>query len=108
MTRNILARMSQAAAVSLGLLLPVLAPTGAAASAPVCYASWSDASPVVAEQRLMAVGELTTLAKSRLDGEIVRTTLCFENGRYIYKVVLRSGNGSVRPLTLDARQPFGR
>jgi uncharacterized membrane protein YkoI len=72
----------------------------------VCFASWSEASPVVAEQRLIAVAELSQLARKRLDGEIVRTQLCVENGRYIYKVVVRYANGAMKPHTLDARTPF--
>lgn len=79
----------------------------AARAAPnVCFASWSEASPVVAEQRLIAVAELSQLARKRLDGEIVRTQLCIENGRYIYRVVVRYANGAMKPHTLDARAPF--
>lgn len=90
-----------AAAVALG------GSASAAAGAPVaCYTSWSEASPVVAEQRLVAVAELSQMARKRLDGEIVRTQLCVENGRFIYKVVVRYANGAMRPHTLDARTPF--
>ena len=88
---------------------PLIAPTSASAT-PVngCYASWSDASPVVVQQRLVAVADLTALAKRKLDGEIVRTTLCLENGHYIYKVVVRSASGAVRSITLDAHHPFAQ
>lgn len=86
------------------LALPAGSPLAAARDG--CYTSWSEASPVVAAEQLVAVADLSTMARRRLDGDIVRTVLCVENGRYVYKVMVRSANGATRPLTLDARQPF--
>lgn len=84
------------------------ATTGSAAVPTRCYADWSDAAALVRQEGLVGVDELSRLARTRLDSEVVRTTLCQEGQRYVYRVVLKVQRGSLRVVIVDARQPFGQ
>jgi hypothetical protein len=100
--------------LSLALLIPVVAITGPApaerwtAGAAACIEDWSTAVPVVKEEGLAAVETVTRLAKTRLAGEIVKVTLCKIDERYVYRVLVRSANGRMAPVIVDAKEPFGR
>ena len=72
----------------------------------ICIASWSKAAPIVEANGLMPVEALTKEAPARLNGSIVKATLCEEDGRYIYSLVLREDGGKLRQRKVDARQPF--
>lgn len=73
-----------------------------------CFENWSDAAAIVAKEALRPVSEIGRLTRQQTAAVLVRTTLCNENGRYVYRLVLRHGNGALRNLTVDARQPFAR
>lgn len=73
-----------------------------------CYADWSVAAPIVRKQGLTTVETLWKLAQSKIFGEIVRTTLCEENGTFIYQLLVRDPNGRLVNKKVDARQPFKR
>ena len=80
-----------------------------AQGAPKCFTSWSDAAPVVKRESLAAVERVSALARPSLSGaEIVRTTLCEEQGRYVYHLVVRESKGQLRTVSVDARSPFGQ
>jgi uncharacterized membrane protein YkoI len=97
---------------TLGLLLALmLLPAGATARAEdaACYANWSDAAPVVRAQGLVDMERLSALASTSLAGaEIVRTTLCREQGRFVYRLVVREAKGRLKMVSVDARLPFAR
>lgn len=71
-----------------------------------CIASWSDAAPIVQANALISVEALTREAPSKLDGSIVKATLCEENGRYIYSLVLREKGGKLKQTKVDAKRPY--
>jgi hypothetical protein len=71
-----------------------------------CFAAWSDAAPVVHREALTAVRDLHTQARQRNLGDVVRVTLCTEEGRFVYRLIVREPQGRVVPMTVDARQPF--
>lgn len=73
-----------------------------------CYADWSVAAPIVRKQGLTTVETLWKLAQSKIFGEIVRTTLCEENGGFIYQLLVRDPNGRLVNKKVDARRPFKR
>jgi uncharacterized membrane protein YkoI len=73
-----------------------------------CYADWSVAAPIVRKEGLATVEALSRLAQARISGDIVKTTLCKENGGFVYRLVIRSPKGRLFNRTVDARAPFGR
>jgi uncharacterized membrane protein YkoI len=71
-----------------------------------CYADWSDAAPVVRREALLPTEMLLQQARLRKLGDLVRITLCEQQGRYVYRLVVASAPGRLRNMTVDARQPF--
>jgi hypothetical protein len=80
-----------------------------AASLPIgitCFADWSDAVPVVQREALTAVRDIHSLARQRRLGDVVRVTLCSDEGRYVYRLLLREPKGAIVSMMVDARRPF--
>ncbi|MGE5267741.1 MAG: PepSY domain-containing protein [Deltaproteobacteria bacterium] len=78
------------------------------ADSSMCIDDWSTAVPVVKEEGLAPVETVTRLAKTRLQGAIVKVTLCKLEERYVYRLLVRSSNGKMAPVFVDAKEPFGR
>ena len=78
------------------------------AGAANCYADWSVAAPIVRKERLTTVETLWKLAQSKIFGQIVKTTLCKERSRFVYRLVVRNPKGRLVNKKVDARQPFKR
>ncbi|MBI1650819.1 PepSY domain-containing protein [Hyphomicrobium sulfonivorans] len=91
--------------VILSLLLAVVAQS---ATATDCYPDWSDAAPIVHREKLATVEALSAGAAAHMPGDIVRTTLCVENGIFVYRLLVREAGGRLVNHTVDARQPFAR
>jgi hypothetical protein len=86
----------------------IAASGGAMANGPKCFASWSEAETVARKEALVAVEQVSTLARSSMSGaEVVKTTLCEEDGRFVYRLVVRDG-GQLKTVNVDARKPFGK
>lgn len=100
--------MIRATAVLILAVLINVPPGRLRADATVCIEDWSTAVPVVKEEGLAPVDKVTSLAKSRLDGDIVKVTLCKVDERYVYRLLVRSSNGKMAPVIVDAKEPFGR
>ncbi len=81
--------------------------TGAVAADVTCYADWSVAAPIVQQEGLMTVEQLTAAARVKLKGDIVKTTLCKQNDGYVFRLVLRGTDGRLNAVTVDAKKPFG-
>lgn len=90
------------------LAMTVLAvvPGAARSTEKACYADWSEAAPIVKQEGLLPVEELTPLARYSLDGDIVKVTLCHENGTYVFRLVVRGKKGNLKTVTVDAKDPF--
>ena len=73
-----------------------------------CFADWSDAAPVVAQERLLAARDIQDMARRRQLGDLVRITLCRENARYVYRLIVRDGKGRLGNLKIDAKGPLDR
>jgi hypothetical protein len=97
-------------------LLAVLTVAAAAAAGPAmadgpskCFTSWSEAAPIVKREALAAVEQVSALARPSLSGaEIIKTTLCEQQGRYVYHLVIREAAGQIKLVAVDARSPFGK
>ncbi len=60
------------------------------------------------KEGLTTVETLWKLAQSKISGKIVKTTLCKERSRFVYRLVVRNPNGRLVNKKVDARQPFKR
>lgn len=78
------------------------------AGADNCYGDWSVAAPIVKKEGLTTVETLWRLAQSKIFGQIVKTTLCKERNRFVYRLLVRNRNGKLTNKKVDARQPFKR
>jgi hypothetical protein len=76
------------------------------ASAGSCYADWSQAAPIVRDKGLTTVERLAVLARERITGSIVKTTLCEEADGFVYRLLVRDHAGRLTNHTVDARSPF--
>jgi hypothetical protein len=97
-----------AAWVALTIGVAALAPSVLAAGpvADRCYADWSDAAPVVRREALVPTMDLLQQARARKMGDLVRITLCEQQGRFVYRLVVLQAKGQFTNLTVDARRPF--
>ena len=71
-----------------------------------CISDWSIAAPIVRQEGLMTVEQLTPVARQKLKGDVVKVTLCRENGAYVFRLVVRGGGGAIKTVTVDAKNPF--
>jgi uncharacterized membrane protein YkoI len=90
------------------IVLAVFAPPAVGAESAGCYASWSVAAPIVRKEGLTTVETLSRVAQAKISGDIVKTTLCKENGDFVYRLLIRSPKGQLSKKTVDARAPFAR
>ena len=95
--RRIVSRLLLAAAA--------LSPIGASAA---CIPDWSIAAPIVHKEGLTTVETLSRIAAEEMPGNIVKTTLCEENGVFVYRILVRDAHGRLTSRTVDARTPFAR
>lgn len=94
--------------LALILLICLMIPGGvhaAAAEDDKCY-EWTDAAPIVRREKLASAKEVHEQTRKRMDGELLRITLCEEKGQFVYKLIVQEGGGRLRNLTVDARAPF--
>lgn len=87
-------------------LLVATALASSASAQQVCIADWSEAGPIVRREGLATIERVGRLARDRASVEIVRSTLCRVEDRYIYRLTVRSDQGAFRTLVVDARTPF--
>ena len=100
---------SQLTTAALAMAACWLPPLAAAAVAqPVkCY-EWTEAAPIVAREKLVSAAEVHRQARTEMQGELIRITLCEEGGDWIYRIVVQKGGGKVENRTVNARKPFPR
>jgi hypothetical protein len=94
-----------------GMALTLMGGThlASASEVPRCFANWSEAAPIVKKEALVDVADVSALARTTLAGaEVVKTTLCADQGRYVYRLIVREPKGQVKMLLVDARKPFAQ
>jgi uncharacterized membrane protein YkoI len=77
-----------------------------AVAADNCLSDWTAARQIVSAQNLLTVEQLADHAGDQIQGgQIIKTTLCYENGSYIYRLVVRDPKGQLKSVAIDARGP---
>lgn len=92
------------------LILPILTAMLAAtpvAAASRCVNDWSEAAPIVRKEGLYTVEKLTAEARGKIKGNIIKTTLCQDDGKWVFRLVVRV-KGNLKLMTVDAKAPFPR
>jgi uncharacterized membrane protein YkoI len=64
---------------------------------------WKSAAPVIAKNSLLPGNVIYQMVQSRTGGQIIHASLCDENGRFFYKLVVLGPKGDVSNVTVDAR-----
>lgn len=82
--------------------------TRAAIAEADCITDWSIAASLVEQEGLVKVDRLARMARGKLSGEIVKTSLCAGKDGWSYRLVVRQADGGLASHVLDARRPFGR
>jgi uncharacterized membrane protein YkoI len=96
--------MMRRAALSITVFILAAAPAVAASR---CITDWSDAAPIVRAEGLYTVEKLTKEASGKIKGSIVKTTLCQDDGVWVFRLIVRS-KGNFSMVTVDAKSPFPR
>jgi hypothetical protein len=69
-----------------------------------CWTDWSEAALIVRRETLVPIERVSKLASAKHPGaEIIKVTLCEEQGKFVYRVLLRERQGQLRSELLDAR-----
>lgn len=71
-----------------------------------CAPNWSMAAEIVRAEGLAPIASVTSKAAGRIDGEVVKATLCRSGDRYVYRLVVRKSGGGHTTLVVDALKPF--
>lgn len=74
----------------------------------LCYDNWSEAAVVVEKNKLVKVAALDEMVQKKLNGRIVKTTLCTKDKGYEYKIVVRKTGGQLTGVSVDAKAPFAK
>lgn len=91
-------RVKEAAVAAIvGLLLTA----GGQAAEQNCL-PWASAAPVIAKNSLLPANVIYQMVQSRTGGQIIHATLCDQDGRFIYKLVVLGAKGDVSNVTVDA------
>lgn len=70
-----------------------------------CITDWSDAAPIVRTEGLYTVEKLTSEARGKIKGHIIKTTLCQDDGVWVFRLIVRV-KGNLKMMTVDAKNPF--
>ena len=71
-----------------------------------CFADWSTAAPVVQAEALASARDVHEQARRQRIGDIVRMTLCTDQERFVYRLMVRDSRGAMRVVVVDAKTPF--
>lgn len=90
---------------ALALTSALMAGSGlAAAQGPElrCWSDWSEAAPVVRREALRPAKEASAHAQAKVPGRLLTISLCEEQGRYVYRMLILSAAGTVQAVTEEA------
>lgn len=74
-----------------------------------CWTDWSEAALIARREVLTPIERINKLARDKHPGaEVIKVTLCEEQGKFVYRLLLRERQGQVKSELMDARQPAGQ
>lgn len=73
-----------------------------------CWSDWTTAAPVVRREALRPAKEATALAQAKVPGRMLTISLCEDQGRYVYRMLILSPAGTVLTVTEDAAPVTGQ
>ena len=90
-----------------GLAALMLALPGAPAQAAgYCTDNFSDIASAVQANGLTPAKDLQDLASGKVDGKLIKISLCGSGDAYTYKLVVLQPGGQLVNLSVDAKNPF--
>lgn len=89
-----------------GILLIGLTASASLAWADGCTEDWSEMAAAVKANSLTPAKSLQALAKGKVEGKLVKISLCSSGGSYQYQLVFLQADGQLVNVTVDARNPF--
>jgi uncharacterized membrane protein YkoI len=63
---------------------------------------WKEAADTIAKNSLLPANTIYQMVQSRMGGQIIHASLCNDNGRFFYKLVVLGTKGDVSNVTVDA------
>ena len=79
---------------------------GPAVAGAYCTENWSEMATAVQANGLMPPKDLQQLALDKVDGKLIKVSLCQTAGGYNYKLVVLQPGGQLVNLSVDAKNPF--
>ena len=67
-----------------------------------CWSDWSAAAPVVRREALRPAKDATAIAQHKVPGRLLTISLCEDQGRYVYRMLILSAAGIVQTVIEDA------
>ncbi len=92
-------------ALPLALLLAIGSPYAAQAGEG-CTVNYADMAATAKANNLVPAKEVQRQAQGKIDGKIVKVSLCQNGGAYQYELVYLNGAGQVVTQVVDAKTPF--
>ncbi len=63
---------------------------------------WKEAASIIAKNSLLPANTIYQMVQTRMGGQIIHASLCDDNGRFFYKLVVLGTKGDVSNVTVDA------
>ena len=83
--------------------LAAVAMTAAVPPAHADCVPWKSAGAIISQNSLVPGNVIYKKVQSKTGGKVISATLCENNGRFVYKMVVLGKKGDVKNLTVDAR-----
>jgi uncharacterized membrane protein YkoI len=88
------------------LMLALFAAPPSRAQDTKCWGDWSEAAGIVRQEALATAERVAQAARLKHPGaDVIKTTLCEEHGKFVYRLLLRERRGQLTTVLMDARNP---
>jgi hypothetical protein len=88
-------------AVAIAAAAAIMLPGSACAED--CLADWGRAGQIVRRENLITVDEVSKSLEADGIGRLVKTTLCWSDGAYFYRLVVLSPTGQLKTTVMMAK-----
>jgi uncharacterized membrane protein YkoI len=77
--------------------------TAASAPAKAGCVPWKSAGALISQNSLIPGNVIYNMVQGKTGGKVISATLCENNGKFVYKMVVLGKKGDVTNLNVDAR-----